>query len=89
MWTTRLHIWDQTRLVEEILHQHLEVTFFSKDSADRVKQDRLRSSEESVKFKFFNNVYRCTVHFDVYKAQTPTKALFIKPDKVLKVKVLM
>ena len=28
--------------------------------------------------------YRCTMHFDIYKVHTPTNALFIKPDKVLK-----
>jgi len=31
---------------------------------------------------FFN---RCTVHFDIYKVHTPTNALFIKLDKVLKI----
>ena len=33
---------------------------------------------------FFFNFYRCTVHFDIYKVHTPTNALFIKLDKVLK-----
>ena len=28
--------------------------------------------------------YRCTVHFDIYKVHTPTNALFIKIDRVLK-----
>jgi len=28
--------------------------------------------------------YRCTVHFDIYKVHTPTNALFIKLDEVLK-----
>jgi len=28
--------------------------------------------------------YRCTVHFDICKVPTPTNALFIKLDKVLK-----
>ena len=30
-------------------------------------------------------LYRCTVHFDIYKVHTPTNALFIKLDKVLKI----
>ena len=55
MWTARLHIRDRQKLVEEILDKQLEVPFFfSKVSADRVKQDHLRSSEGSVKFKFLN-----------------------------------
>jgi len=28
--------------------------------------------------------YRCTEHFDIYKIHTPTNALYIKLDKVLK-----
>jgi len=28
--------------------------------------------------------YRCTVHSDIYKVHTPTNAIFIKLDKVLK-----
>ena len=36
---------------------------------------------ESGNVFFFN---RCTVHFDIYKVHTPTNALFIKLDKVLK-----
>jgi len=28
--------------------------------------------------------YHCTMHFDIYKVHTPTNALFIKLDKVLK-----
>jgi len=31
-----------------------------------------------------NFFYRCAVHFDVYKVQPPTNALFIKLDRVLK-----
>jgi len=31
-----------------------------------------------------NFFYRCTVHFDIYKLHTPTNALSIKLDKVLK-----
>ena len=34
--------------------------------------------------QFFFNFYRCTVRFDIYKVHTPTNALFIKLDKVLK-----
>ena len=30
------------------------------------------------------NFYRCTVHFDIHKVHTPTNALCIKLDKVLK-----
>ena len=33
---------------------------------------------------FFLFFYRCTMHFDIYKVHTPTNALFIKLDKVLK-----
>ena len=33
---------------------------------------------------FFQSFYRCTLHFDIYKIQTPTNAIFIKLDKVLK-----
>ena len=32
----------------------------------------------------FFNIYRCTVHFYIYKVHTPTNALFIKLDKLLK-----
>jgi len=32
----------------------------------------------------FTNFYPCTVHFDTHKVHTPTNALFIKLDKVLK-----
>jgi len=28
--------------------------------------------------------YRCTVHFDIHKVHTPTNALFIKLDNILK-----
>ena len=30
------------------------------------------------------SIYRCTVHFDIYKDHSPTNKLFIKLDKVLK-----
>ena len=30
-------------------------------------------------------LYRCTVHFDIYKVHTPTNALFIKPDNDFKI----
>jgi len=29
--------------------------------------------------------YRCTEHFDIHKVHSPTNALFIKLDKVLKI----
>ena len=32
----------------------------------------------------YQTFYRCTVHFDIYKVHSPTNALFIKLDKVLK-----
>ena len=35
-------------------------------------------------FLIFLNFYHCTMHFDIYKVHTPTNALFIKFDKVLK-----
>jgi hypothetical protein len=53
-------------VVEEILHKQLEVPpffFLSKDKADRVKLDHLRSSEECVKFKFLNNFVDVLVFF--------------------------
>jgi len=33
---------------------------------------------------FFFNFYRCTVRLAIHKVHTPTNALFIKLDKVLK-----
>ena len=33
---------------------------------------------------FYLFFYFCTVRFDIYKVHTPTNALFIKLDKVLK-----
>jgi len=41
--------------------------------------------EEEQQRRLYNNFYRCTVHFDIYKDQKPTNALFIKLDKVFKI----
>ena len=40
-----------------------------------------RGQKSSSSFFFLN---RCTVHFDIYTVHTPTNALYIKLDKVLK-----
>jgi len=37
---------------------------------------------DNTNFKIF--LYRCTVDFDIHKVPSPTNALFIKLDKVLK-----
>ena len=39
---------------------------------------------KQIQFNFFFVFYHYTVHFAIYKVHTPTNALFIKLDKVLK-----
>ena len=49
-----------------------------------VNRNYYKDSESNMSYICVCVFYRCTVHFDIYKVHTPTNALFIKLDKVLK-----